>query len=411
MTQNRTRVAALVFSVALLGLIIALLTTNNANASVIIAEDDFEGHAEGPTGYGWLDDWEFEENVDYRNNQGPYEGDSHLMLRGEGASAVRSADISGDSSLRLQVWVKEDNFDDNTGVIEVSADGSNYVELNEWDDDEDYAFFDFDLSTTGLSFTTQIWVRARILGDDNNDGRLYLDNLVLLNSEDDPEPEPPTSGNPVLVDGQFSDWPGKANLGDAFNDNSGSDRNDIATFYWANNIDEEINYHMLERHTTDRLPYDGTNGQNGLVRYLVYIDTNNNGDYSEGEDRRVIVTYVPTPSRSLVNVKIYPGDSFSKISNSGWNDWGDSRNDGGLRVEFPLDWDDLDIQFGGVIRMYAVSFDGLGPFPIIRDRVPDGNADIQWSPASVLGPWLLGAAGIFGIFAIWYISRRRRLWT
>ena len=68
-------------------------------------------------------------------------------------------------------------------------------------------------------------------------------------------------------------------------------------------------------------------------------------------------------------------------------------------------------QFGDVIRMYAVSFVGLSAYPIVTDRVPDGNADIQWTPASVLGPWVLGAVSVAGMAVIWYLGRRRRLWT
>lgn len=403
-------IALLVIALVIAFSVFAALTPGFARASVVIAEDDFEGHQQDSTGHGWLDEWSFNADVDFRNNGRPHGGNSHLRLRDEDASAVRSVEVTGESSLRLQVWVKEEDFDGDTAVIEVSNDGTTYVELHEWDDDNDYAFFDFDLAATGLTFPTQIWIRARILGDED-EGTLYIDDLVLLNSDDDPEPDPPTSGVPVLIDGQFPDWPGKANLSDVSGDQTGSTRGDISTFYWANNIDEEINFHMLERHTTDGQPLNGSNGQNGIIRYFVHIDTNNNGNYTESEDRRAIVTYAPTSNSSVVNVKVYPGDSFSKISDSGWNDWGDSKSEGGLRVEFPLNWDDLDIQFGGVIRMYAESFDGLGIFPIVRDRVPDGNADIQWSPASVLGPWLLGAASIVGIFVIWFISRRRRLWT
>ena len=168
---------------------------------------------------------------------------------------------------------------------------------------------------------------------------------------------------------------------------------------------------MLERHTTDGQPFDGTNGQGWYARYLIYIDTNNNGDYDDDGDRRAVITYIARTHNSLVNVKIYPPNSFRKISDSGWHDWGESRSEGGLRVEFPLDWDDLGIEFGDVIRLYAVSFSGLSIHPNVRDRVPDGDADIQWSPASVLGPWLLAAGSVAGIAVIWYVSRRRKLWT
>lgn len=413
--QNSLNTRRLVtLGLAAIGLValITLLTPDLARATVTVAEDDFEEHASGPTGYGWMDEWIFTGDAGYSDSGGPQFDASHLRLTGENATAVRSADVTGESSLRLQVWVKNDDFDDNSGVIEVSNDGVNYSVLQTWDDDDTaYAFYDFDLATTGLSFTSEVWVRARILGNEDDDGTLYLDQLTLINSGENPDPAPTADGTPVLIDGQFSDWPGKANLADPFGDQIDKERRDIAALYWANNIDEEINFHMLERHTTDGQPFNGSNGQTKKVEYIVYIDTNNNGNFLESADRRAVVSYHPKKNDSKVRVKIYPGDSKSKITDTGWNDWGDSREEGGLRVEFALDWNDLGIQFGGVIRMYAVAFKGGLSSPDVEDRVPDGTADIQWSPASVLGPWLLGAASVAGIAVIWFLSRRRRLWT
>ena len=112
-----------------------------------------------------------------------------------------------------------------------------------------------------------------------------------------------------------------------------------------------------------------------------------------------------------MKVKIYEATSFEKVYDSGWNDWGDSRSEGGLRVEFALDWDDIGIEFGNAMRMYAVSYSGLSSDPTLMDRGPDGNADIQWSPASILGPVVLAIATSLGILVVWYISRRRKLWT
>ncbi len=246
--------------------------------------------------------------------------------------------------------------------------------------------------------------------DDQGEGRLFIDEIEIAATGQSPDP-PPTSDTDIIIDGQFSDWEGKANLPDPFDDQIGSSIFDVAALYWANNIDQEINFHMIERHTTDGQPFDGSNGQGWLARYMLYIDTNNNGDYTDDDDRRAVITYVATGHSSAVNVRIYEADSSEKISDSGWNDWGDSMAEGALRVEFPLDWTDLGIEFGDVIRMYAVSFSGLSFDPHVRDRVPDGNADIQWSPASVLGPWLLAVGSIAGIAVIWYISRRRKLWT
>lgn len=390
------------------------MNSSVAKADVDVAGDDGEEHEEAPTGFGWLEEWEFSGNAGYTDDDDPHAGESHIFIRGRNSSAVRHAEITGESALVLKLWARADSLRSSRALLEVSGDGTRFTQLRRWDrrnDDGPYTFYEFDLTELELSLENEVWIRARIQGGSRNRGELFLDEIELVNSVDQPDPLPDPGSNPITLDGLFGDWTGKAHLPDAAGDQSGSVRLDIAAFYWANNIDEGINYHMLERHTRNGEPYNGSNGQRSWARYIVYIDTNNNGNYEESGDRRAVVTYVPRRNRSLVNVKIYPANSFSKISDSGWNDWGESRNEGGLKVEFALDWEDLGIEFGDVIRMYAVSFTGLSGFPNIVDRVPDGGADIQWSPASVLGPWLLGAASVGGIAVIWFLSRRRKLWT
>lgn len=393
-------------------MLVSALTPRTASADLPIARDGFEEHEQGPTGHGWLNDWSLDEDSELLDTGGPHSGNSHLRLRGNNAWAARSAEVTGESSLRLRLWARLNGLADSEAVVEVSSDGSTYVELARWgrDDEGPYTFHDFDLSVTGLSFVSQFWVRARVDGD-GDEGELFIDEVEVVNSVEVPDAPPDPGIAPINLDSLFDDWTGRANIADAAGDQVGSDRHDIAGFYWANNIDEGVNYHMIERHTRDGQPFNGENGQTFWARYMLHIDANNNGDYSESEDRRAVITYVPGNNSSMVNVKVYPANSLNKVFDSGWNDWGDSRSEGGLRVEFPLDWDDLGISFGGVIRMYATSFNGLSVFPVITDRVPDGNADIQWSPASVLGPWLLGGASVAGIVLIWLLSRRRRLWT
>ena len=388
-------------------------SADRARADIDVAGDDYEDHSEGPSGFGWIDEWEFRGDAGYTDSDEPHSGSSHLQIRGRNSAAIRVAEVTGESSLRIRLWARAESLNNNTALLEVSHNGRRYRELMRWNrnsDDGPYAFFEFDLAEVGVAFNEEVWIRARIRGGSSSNGELFIDDFEIVNASEDPDPIPDPETPPIKLDGLFDEWSGQAHLTDAFGDQSGSSRNDVAAFYWANNIDEEVNYHMLERHTKDGNPFDGSNGQAAWVRYIVYIDTNNNGNYSETGDRRAVVTYVPTKNRSLVNVKIYPANSFRKISNSGWHDWGESRKEGGLKVEFAIDWEDLGIEFGSVIRMYAVSFTGLSISPHIADRIPDGNADIQWSPASVLGPWLLGAASAAGIGVIWFLSRRRKLW-
>lgn len=410
--ESWPRILAVFVAVFFIAVLLAA-RPETASADIPISQDDFEDHGEGETGYGWLDDWEFGEGSSYSDSDNPHGGSSHIRLRGRSASAVRSALVAGESSLRLRFWGRSRDLEDNEAVIEVSEDGSNFVELRRWnsDDDDEYTFFDFDLSSIGLSFTDRVWLRARVTGEEEEDGDLFIDDVVLVNTADDPGSAPDPEIAPITLDGEFDDWSGKANITDVFGDGPSFTHRDISALYWANNIDEGFNFHMIERHTKDGEPLNASNGQKSIARYVLYVDTNNDGDYTDSGDRRAVIFYLPRNNSSFVNVKVYPANSTSKIYDSGWNDWGDSRQEGGLRVEFALDWDDLGISFGGVIRMYAVSFNGVFIFPFDVDRVPDGNADVQWSPASVLGPWLLGAAGGLGALFIWYLSRRRRLWT
>ena len=85
--------------------------------------------------------------------------------------------------------------------------------------------------------------------------QLTADDIELVNTVDDPDPPPAPGSTPIEIDGSFADWIGKANIADPSADQSGSSRHDIAILYWANNIDEGVNYHMIERHTTDGLPF------------------------------------------------------------------------------------------------------------------------------------------------------------
>lgn len=409
-----TRTSTVLVALALISTFIALRPAEPASADLSIAQDDFEDYWNGPTGYGWLDSWDFNGNAGPTVSSDPNDGWAHLRLRGNGASAVRTAEVTGESSLRLRVWVRSGSLMGNQdAVLEVSDDGSNYVELDSWgrNDARNYAFYDFDLSSTGLTFESQVWIQVRITGNPPEAGDFYLDDIGLVNSGENPDPVPDPGISQIELDGEFGDWDGQAMLADPADDQSGVVWNDIAALYWANNIDEGVNYHMIERHTANGQPYNGGNGQAFWARYQLFIDTNNNGSYTDNDDRRAVIMYVPLNNSGLTNVKLYPANSNSKLYDSGWNDWGETWSDGGRKVEFALDWDDLGISFGGVIRMYATSFHGLSSSSSVADRVPDGNADIQWSPASVLGMWVLAAAGVGGAVFIWFLSKRRRLWT
>lgn len=212
----------------------------------------------------------------------------------------------------------------------------------------------------------------------------------------------------ITVDASFGDWAGQAFISDPYNDHSSGDEHDLHELYWANNLNEEVNYHMIKRHTKDGDPFDGTNGQDKHGHYILFIDGNDNGNFTESSDRKVEVHYDPKKD-GQVKIKVRRADDDSVISDSGQNLWGETVGEGGLRVEFALDWNDLGLNLGDVIRMYVISYKGKVGNPDEKDRMPD-SGDVQWSPASIFGPVLLAIVMGLGVFVIWWF-RGRRTWT
>ena len=221
-------------------------------------------------------------------------------------------------------------------------------------------------------------------------------------------PVPPPPSGVITIDGSFSDWNGQAFISDPFNDNIAGQENDLHELYWANNMNEEINYHMIKRHTRDGNPFDGSNGQKKDGKFLLIIDVNDNGVFTDSVDRNIEIKHEPD-NGGQVKVKVRRADNNEVISDSGWNSWGETEGEGGLRVEFALDWDDIGLNFGDVIRMYLISYKGNVASPEGKDRLPD-SGDVQWSPASIFGPILLGIVTAFGILVIWWL-RGRRVWN
>ena len=224
-------------------------------------------------------------------------------------------------------------------------------------------------------------------------------------------PVPPPPSGVITVDGNFSDWGGQSFISDACDDQTGGNqKHDLHEFYWANNLNEEVNYHMIKRHTDDDDcdPFDGDNEQEDDGKFILFIDTNNNGNFFEAGDRKVEIKHEPEDG-GRVRVKVRRADDNGVISDSGWNDWGETEGEGGLRLEFALDWNDLGISLGDVIRMYLTTYSGGLGNPSIKDRLPD-SGDVQWSPASIFGPVMLAIVTGLGIFVIWWF-RGRRIWT
>ncbi len=160
---------------------------------------------------------------------------------------------------------------------------------------------------------------------------------------------------------------------------------DISAFYWGTNPNDETVYLMIERYA----------GSTANASYTVYLDMNNNGNYTSTSDRFVIVAYTPRVNDSRVTYTVYDG-AGSQISQYSNLDYGESQNEGARRVEIGVSFGDLGFTAGIAVRMYVTSQQG--------DRAPDAG-DVQWSPVPGLGYLLLAAFVGIGAFIAW-----RRKW-
>ena len=197
---------------------------------------------------------------------------------------------------------------------------------------------------------------------------------------------PPPSLSLIVLDGEFDDWAGRANIVDPAGDAS-KQRGDILRFYWGDNESETI-FWMVERPT----------GETKKVSYAVHLDMNNDGDFTDDVDRIIEVEYHPRDNDSKVDVKVRRADNNKKLTEYKKQDWGESKQEGGSRVEFGVPTEDLQFSFGAAFRMYVESN--------FNDRAPD-TGDIQWSPMPILG--FIGMALALGLggVAIWWFRLRK----
>lgn len=187
----------------------------------------------------------------------------------------------------------------------------------------------------------------------------------------------------ILLDGLFEDWLGQPNVpdppGDAWNSHT-----DISAFYFTNNPDQDYLFFMAER-------WDA--GSEGLDLKL-FIDTNNNGDMTEATDRMLQVQYHPNQGgRTYVDLYDGTGGFLYQIANQ--MPWGEPGK--GRRVEWGVTFSDLGIAPPQTIRMQLVSYSG--------NKISDGVAEVQWSPANALGWYLLIILGALGLSFVY--ARRR----
>ncbi len=216
----------------------------------------------------------------------------------------------------------------------------------------------------------------------------------------------------IVMDGQFEDWEQAAYLADPEGDVMDvSDRTAIAgdtrRIYWGTNRnDNDPNlYFSIVRYQ----PMDDNHKMTGKIMF----DINNNGDYTDPDDRIGFFRYIPNSGK--VAVKIFRVDDQN--NSPAWHEigkWGAKRNgpDDGLQFEFYFPFSSLGIIANQPIRFYATTsfiandnpkrdedwvrsadFNDFDLFKHDFDLIPDpdinGIRDIQYSPVPVLGYPLL----------------------
>ncbi len=193
---------------------------------------------------------------------------------------------------------------------------------------------------------------------------------------------PARAASAIILDGQFSDWIGQAGVSDLIGDET-APFTDLTGFYFATNSGDPTAYFMAERV-----------GANKPLNLVLHIDTSDDGIYTSSSDRYITLRYNMQGQSSSVDASLYDGtDNFLKVIASN-ADWGESGREGGSRVEWAVTFADLGITAGQAIRMVLESQQGGSTSDVV--------AEVQWSPASILG-WplalliLVATAGWLGL--------------
>jgi len=147
-------------------------------APAILANDNFESRS-WVGGSGWLVEWS-NEKTKITDKQGPYEGTYHVEINNEASYLARSANLSDQSDLYLQVWTKAKDFKESTLMqLLVSSDGSQWTTAKTWtiaDSDDTYHLNNIDLSLYTMS--SEFWI-AFDWGNFDKKVSFYVDDLVI----------------------------------------------------------------------------------------------------------------------------------------------------------------------------------------------------------------------------------------
>ncbi|KUO78638.1 MAG: hypothetical protein APF81_26960 [Desulfosporosinus sp. BRH_c37] len=193
----------------------------------------------------------------------------------------------------------------------------------------------------------------------------------------------------IQVDGSFADWNDQISLSDGFGD--GPDGGDFKTLAWGTNLNEQELYFMIERFTPK-------SGLTPMV-YRLFFDMNNNGSYEDKIDKFAELQYNPSSSEGdKVSLKIFSSSGKLLYEKNG------VCGDGGLKFEFALTVDELQIIPPQPIRFYLSGIGGAG------DRLP-GRGDVMWVPFPGKGGnkiWIV--AGIIVWLVITAFFLKHRIW-
>jgi len=232
-----------------------------------------------------------------------------------------------------------------------------------------------------------------------------------------------SAATPIVIDGEFSDWEAQAHLEDPYDDTK-HHWDDVRYWYWGTNDGVSAVYFMVQRYEHHGQFYEeggpeeepaalpeiagiaeGQGKDKKQVHYTIFVDCDNNGRFGEPTDAVVYADHYPK-YYGFTLVSVFRGGS--RYTYSGM--WGDSDEEGGLRVEWIVTFQHLGIQPGQVLRLVLFAQDKrddwMSPAPMAQyedlvrrreaDRIPD-RGDLQWAPISTLGDygWLaLVAAGV-----------------
>ena len=142
----------------------AVAQSASSDQGMIVAWDDFEmGNRAG--GEGWLDEWYGSYTNPVTHDNQPYEGTYHLQLHTYGGQCYfkRPVDLSGESNLSLQFWMKIENIGGDDYVeCRVSPDADNWYPVKAWTEEQPYRFHEIDLSSHDM--TSEFWIEFTLHG-------------------------------------------------------------------------------------------------------------------------------------------------------------------------------------------------------------------------------------------------------